>query len=186
MSVGNLFVEEDSRRNGFSLPDHPPPSSQSMFLDLNKLPLRFVDDDRVEHRERRRRQLQQPMASSLLGDHFDHFDFDDDDDDFLDIIRLSVLQTNGFDTGSSRDEYTENNEEPNDGERCCFSGWVKLFVSSKKQKKCWLTLRGEELSFYEDDTVRFLNECHSFMHVVLSKTRRLLDLLAWRTFVFLV
>lgn len=95
------------------------------------------------------------LTIPFLGNRFS---FDDEDDDSLDLIRLSVLHTNSsFDADSKLDESGETNDEPNDGERFCFSGWIKLVVSTKKQKKCWLTLRGDELAFYEDDTVGFLS-----------------------------
>lgn len=60
---------------------------------------------------------------------------------------------NGHDHESHLNNSNETNEELNDGERFCFSGWVTLLVSAKKQKKYWLRLRGDELSFFEDDTV---------------------------------
>ncbi|KAI6177597.1 Rho-GAP domain-containing protein [Aphelenchoides bicaudatus] len=151
MSIGNLFLD-DTRQNILGrppLPAHPPPSSQSFSLDLNKLPLRFADDNDEEHRQRKK-QLQETMSASPM---VNHFDFDEEDDDSLDLIRLSVLQTNSsFDADSKLDESGELNDEQNDGERFCFFGWVKLIVSTKKQRRCWLTLRGDEIAFYEDDT----------------------------------
>jgi hypothetical protein len=154
MSVGNLFLHDSFRNSNGKppIPSHPPPSSQSMSLDLNKLPLRYVDDNDMEHRERRKKLIEESVSSPLAL----HPDFDDEDDDYL--IRLSVIQTNdsnGLDHEADLNSSIENTEEVNDGERFCFSGWVSLAVSSKKQKKCWLRLRGDELSFFEDDTVRY-------------------------------
>ena len=122
-----------------SPPPSPPPQSTS--LDLNKIALRFADEDEDEDAERRRRLLNarscvsEYRLSALNGD--DSIDYDEDDD-------AELRKGDGAENEQEAESY---------GEFCCFFGWITLHVTSKKKRVYWLTLRGNELSFHDDDAV---------------------------------
>ncbi|CAD5215016.1 unnamed protein product [Bursaphelenchus okinawaensis] len=113
------------------------PSPEASSLDLNKLALRFADDDEAASRLKLRSQLRGSGS-------------DDEDEDY----RLSVLQTN-------YSAFMDSNET--DDEMLCFCGWVTMYnLEKKKTKRNWASLRGDDLAFYFDDVRDLLNfECKS-------------------------
>ncbi|KAI6234998.1 RhoGAP domain protein [Aphelenchoides besseyi] len=165
ISERTISLHTTSEMQGVVFRDPPSQSplhlpKQSMSLDLNKISLRYADeeveDELDEAAERRRRQLQ---AASCISEY-----------------RLSELSCTSF-------EEEDNSAEKLDyQEQICFSGYVNMIVSNKKRRNYWLILRGNEFSFCEDDTtnipcigplnmqlVRFLGLIDGVIHIIFNE-----------------